>query len=77
MNIKIKLIRKFAVLAILLAGIAVLIPMDRVQAQICYYCTTARRTCLNNCDALPPEEQPGCRQECQIGYQDCLAECPY
>jgi hypothetical protein len=77
MNIKMKLIRKFAIAAILLAGVAVLIPNDPVQAQFCYYCTTARTTCLNNCNALPPEEQAGCRQECYIGYQDCLAECPY
>lgn len=72
-----KLAKRFAVLAILLIGLFMNPLTDRAQAYFCYYCTTARQVCLNNCNALSPEEQPACRMECQIGYNDCVQECPY
>lgn len=75
MNIKMKLVRNFAILAILLSGIAVLIPYERVQAQDCSYCMTERTACMNYCSTLSPEDYRICRDGCFADYLECLALC--
>lgn len=76
MNIKMKLVRKLAILAIMSSGFAVLISNERVQAQSCTYCATERTACMNYCSLLDPEDYRICRDTCFEAYFKCLANCP-
>lgn len=71
-----KLAKRFAVLAILSIGLFMNHFTDSAQANSCYYCVSARQSCLSYCNTLPPgQEQTDCRIECYEGYNECMYYC--
>lgn len=75
MNIKIKLIRKFTVLVVLLISGILVVPADNVQAKYpCdWLCRLIRDECIDEC----ANQGHQCVAQCQADFIQCHSEsCP-
>lgn len=73
MPVYVKAISRIGFLAILIAGVTVMVKPLRAATQCETACNQAEVQCLHNCHNVPPN--PGCGEECGSTYSMCLCGC--